>query len=355
MAAGHRTRATLADVAARAGVARGTASKALNGGGQLKPETRRKVLAAAEDLGFVASPLARGLVNGRSFAVGLLTSNTLGRFSIPVLQGADDALTSGQMVILLCDARADPVRERHYLRTLVARGVDGFIIAGHRTDPRPSVTALVDVPVVYAYSPSDDPADGSIIPDDVHGGRIATEHLIALGRRRICFVGGGEGFLASRRRLKGVEEALAAAGLELAAAPLFGRWHEVWGRQAATMLLDARREFDAVVCASDQIARGVLETLRDVGVAVPDEVAVIGFDNREDVVTASRPELTSIDLNLRRVGETAATRLVAMINGRDVAPGWEEIPCELSIRESTARTMTRSRSRAAPVGSAGNS
>lgn len=353
MAAGKRARATLADVAARAGVARGTASKALNGAGQLKPETRRRVLAAAEDLGFVASPIARGLQNDRSFTVGLLTSNTLGRFSIPVLQGADDALAVGQMVILLCDARGDPVRERHYLRTLVARGVDGFIIVGHRTDPRPSVTGLVPVPVVYAYSPSDDTGDRSIIPDDVHGGRLAVEHLVALGRRRICYIGGGAGFLAAKRRWQGVRQALAAADLEPAAEPLFGRWHEVWGRQAAAVLLDSGAEFDGIVCASDQIARGALDALRESGVVVPDQVAVVGFDNHDDVVTASRPQLSSIDLNLRTLGEIAATRLVAMIDGVDVGPGWEEIRCDLAIRESTARTTSRSRSLPTAVGSAG--
>src|ERR1700749_792617 len=109
---------TVVDVARLAGVSRGTVSKALNGTGQLSQQTRRKVLAARAELGFEPNPQARSLTSGRTFTVGLLTSDTIGRFSIPLLQGVEDALGAGSISVLLCDARGDQERERQYVRTL---------------------------------------------------------------------------------------------------------------------------------------------------------------------------------------------------------------------------------------------
>jgi len=338
---GRGGRPTIADVARLAGVARGTASKALNGSGQLRSQTRRRVLAAAEELGFAPSPLARGLSTGRTGAVGLLTTNTMGRLSLPVLRGADDALSERRTAIMLCDARSDPIRERYYLTSLVGRGVDGLIVLGHRTDPRPSITASVAVPVVYVYSRSDDDRDHSVVPDDVTGARLAAEHLLTLGRRRIGFVGGGEDFMASQRRLRGTRTALESAGLPPAGPPVFGPWHEVWGRRAARLLLEAAPELDGLVCASDQLARGALDGLHAAGVRVPDDVAVVGFDNWDDMVTASQPPLTSVDMRLAELGRVAAARLLRLVDGLAVTPGPAETSCELVVRESTMGARAR--------------
>ena len=161
-----RRPATIADVAALAEVSVGTASKALNGRGQLRPQTRERVLAAADRLGFHPNELARGLLAGRSFTVGLITTDSFGRFSIPVMLGVEDALGAGQISVFLCDGRGDPIREQHYIRTLLARRVDGIIVTGRRADPRSPIAADLPVPVVYAMTRSDDPADCSLVPDD---------------------------------------------------------------------------------------------------------------------------------------------------------------------------------------------
>jgi LacI family transcriptional regulator len=133
-------RATLADVAVRAGVSLGTASKALNGTGRMRPETRERVSAAAVALGFSPNRHAQSLHTGRSGTVGLMTADGVGRFSIPVQLGAEDALGAGKISVLLCDTRGDAIREQHHLRTLMERRVDGIIVTGRRTDPRPSLT-----------------------------------------------------------------------------------------------------------------------------------------------------------------------------------------------------------------------
>jgi len=147
-------RITIRDVAAQAGVSIGTASKALNGQGKLRPETRDRVAAAARQLGFAPNVLARGLLGGRTFTVGMITTDSFGRFSIPVMLGAEDALGSGQISVFMCDTRDDPARERRYVEGLLSRRVDGLIVTGRRIEPRPSVGARLGIPVVYAMTQS---------------------------------------------------------------------------------------------------------------------------------------------------------------------------------------------------------
>jgi LacI family transcriptional regulator len=330
----HERPAKLADVAALAGVSVGTASKALTAQGTLRRETRQKVLAAAERLNYRANANARGLVSGRSYTVGLITSDRLGRFSVPVMLGAEDSLATGQMAILFCDAREDPVRERHWLQTLRARNVDGILVTSLRSDARPSLSDQVSVPVVYAYSPSEREDDISVVPDDRQGGRLAGDHLLEIGRRRIAYVGGPQTYAAAHLRLDGLKDALSGAGLALVSAPLFVSWEEEGGRQAARALLHREENFDAVFCASDQIARGLIEEFGAHQIRVPEDVAVVGFDNWDIMALASRPSITSIDMNLTTVGERAARLLTAAIDGTP-SPGTHYVDCTLVVRGST--------------------
>ena len=329
--------ATIADVAALAGVSIGTVSKALNGRGQLRPETRDRVAEAAERLDFRPSPLARGLLSQRSYTVGLITTDSFGRFTIPVMLGAEDGLGEGQMSILLCDGRGDSIRERHYVRTLLSRKVDGIIVTGRRTDPRPPIAPDLPVPVVYVMTQSESAGDLSLIPDDVHGGELAVRHLLTTGRNRIAHITGPERFLSARQRAAGAQDALAAAGLRIwAGQVLYGEWSEQWGRQATHTLLrtDTDDTADAIFCGSDQIARGVADALREAGRRVPDDIAVVGYDNWAVFAETTRPPLTTVDMCLTELGQLAARRLLARIEG-DRARGVERFGCRLVIREST--------------------
>ncbi|MFI6506948.1 LacI family DNA-binding transcriptional regulator [Streptosporangium sp. NPDC050855] len=327
--------ATITDVATRAGVSIATASKALNGRGQVRAETRERVFRAAEELSFRPNALARGLLSGQTRTVGLLTSDSVGRFGIPVLLGAEDAFGAGEMAVLLCDARGDAIREQHHVRTLLTRRVDGLIVVGESTDPRPSVSRDLPIPVVYAYAPSQDPADVSFVPDDVDGAAQAVRHLLTLGRRRIAHVTGPTHYQAARERAAGVAAALEEAGLSLSGGQvLYGAWSQRWGRQAADVILRADPETDAVVCGSDQIAAGLMETVRERGRRVPEDLAVVGYDNWEVLSTETRPPLTTIDMNLEALGRTAAQHLFAAIDGR-ATPGVHRMPCRLVIRDST--------------------
>lgn len=326
--------ATLNDVARLAGVSIATASKALNGRGDVAAATRRRVEAAAVDLAFTPNPMAKGLLAGRTGTVGLLTSDLDGRFMLPILMGAEDAFGAGQVNVFLCDARGDAIREQHHLKALLSRRVDGIIVVGRQTDPRPSLGQELPVPVVYAYAPSDDPRDLSLTPDNEAGGRLAIEHLLSCGRTRIAHISGDPAYAAAQDRLAGAREALADAGLGFVGEPQFSEWSEHWGRDAAALLLERHPDIDAVFCGSDQIARGVLDIARDLGRRVPDDLAVVGYDNWEVLATNSRPELTSVDANLQQLGRIAAQRVFDAIDG-ELGRGVHHLPVRLVIRGST--------------------
>ncbi|MEU9059865.1 LacI family DNA-binding transcriptional regulator [Streptomyces sp. NPDC048430] len=200
-----------------AGVSPATASKALNGRSQVRAETRERVRLAAERLAFRPQGAARPAMprppGGPTGTVGLLTGDLEGRFSLPILMGAEDAFGAGEVAVFLCDARGDTIRERHHVRALLDRRVDGLIVVGASTDPRPSLGRDLPVPVIYAYAPSRDAADLSVVPDNVDAGRMAAHHLIACGRTRIAHLTGESGYAAAQDRAAGAAEALAEAGL----------------------------------------------------------------------------------------------------------------------------------------------
>ena len=330
--------ATLGDVAKLAGVSIATASKALNGRAQVRDSTREKVFRAASALDFVPNALARGLLFGQSGTVGLLTSDLEGRFSLPIMMGAEDAFGAGSTSVFLCDARGDPIREQHQLKALLSRQVDGLIVVGARPDPREPLSGDAGVPVVYAYSPSTDPQDCSVTSDNVESGCLAAEHLVAIGRGRIGIITGDPSYGAAHDRVEGVLEALARAGATPVAEPLFGSWSEGWGRGAARALLDQHPDVDGVICGSDQIARGAVDALREEGRSIPGDVAVVGHDNWEILSTGSRPPLTTIDMNLQELGRRAANLLFDAIGGNP-SHGVEKLPCRLVVRGSTLSTV----------------
>jgi len=324
-------RPTIRDVAAAAGVSISTASKALNGQGKLRAETRDRVAQAARQLDFAPNTLAQALLAGRSFTVGLITTDSFGRFSIPVMLGAEDALGTGLISVFMCDTRDDPERERRYIEMLSARRVDGLIVTGRRIEPRPALRAGPGIPVVYAMTQPDD-GGAAVLPDDEGGGRLAADHLLAIGRGRIAHVAGPERFLAARLRARGFSAALAAAGVEPCGAIRYGEWGERWGREAAGQLLADQP--DAIFCGSDQIARGVADTLRAVGRRVPDDVALVGFDNWAPMTLGALPPLTSVDPCLEEVGRAAAGQLLAAIGG-ERPRGVHKVPGRLAVRESS--------------------
>jgi len=159
---------------------------------------------------------------------------------------------------------------------------------------------------------------------------------VATGRERIAIVNGEDTYSAARDRLRGAAAALDDHGLELVGSPglVFGQWNETWGRQATERLLERHPDLDAVVAGSDHIARGVMDAVRESGRRIPEDVAVVGFDNWDILVEGARPQLTSVDMDLQQLGRLAAGALVDTIDGK-VQRGRVRNPVSLVVRGST--------------------
>ncbi len=343
------SRVTIHDVARAAGVTIGTASKALNGRGQLRPATRERVLAEAARLEFRPNELVRSLLRGRTFTVGVLTTDHVGRFSGPVTAGIEDALSEAETLVFVCTVRDDPDRERKAIDGLLAKQVDGIIVTGRRVDPRPPINlGRSHTPVVYAYTQTADPTTLCVVPDETQGSALVTEHLLRAGRRSFAHITGPEHFLAVDLRLDGMRASLAAHGLSLPPDHvLCGPWSERWGAEAIVRLIERDPTIDAVVCGSDQIARGAITALQARGIQVPEQVAVVGFDNWVVMAEAVQPPLTTVDLKLHEIGREAGRNLLAMIDGEPRA-GIIRTPCHLVVRESCGARLISSPSRTEP-------
>ena len=330
------SRATLRDVARLAGVSIGAASKAMNAGGRLSAETRAKVLNAAKTLDYRPNDLAQSLHRARSMTVGILSTDSFGRFTFPIVEALERRLFDRGIAIFMCNATDDPLRERRHIEQLLGKRVDGLIVTARRADKRaPIVPAARGLPIVYVFSYVDDPDALCLLPDDEGGAKLAARHLAKLGRRRIAHVTGPRHFEAVLLRERGWRAALNEAGLPVEAADcLAGRWSETWGREAVEALFAPDRVApDALFCGNDQIARGAVEALREKGLSVPGDVAIVGFDNWNVMTDATRPPLTSVDMNLGALGDEAGAALIEMIAGRRLA-GVRRLPCSLVLRAS---------------------
>ncbi|SMQ86112.1 transcriptional regulator, LacI family [Devosia lucknowensis] len=324
------TRVRIYDVAAAAGVSIATASKALNDTGRMTDETRSRVKDVAARLGFRPNAMARALLHQRSFTIGLLTNDTYGRFTLPLMAGVSEALVDQGVSVFLCAIEDDPALAKIHVDAMLDKQVDGIIASGKRIDRQlPVDLENLSVPVVYAFTQA--PENGvSLVSDDAAGSREAVEWLKGLGRQRIVHVTGPRSFASVEERAGAYRAAVGAD-----AQVLFGTWSEQWGHEAVARLWDAAGEKpDAIFCGNDQIARGVVDALRERGVSLPADVSVVGFDNWEIVAEATRPPLTTIDMNLKELGREAGRLVLALAAGEAVAPGIRKLPCTLVVRQS---------------------
>ena len=323
-------RVRIYDVAQAAGVSVATASKALNDTGRMAEETRSRVKRIATELGFRPNAMARALISKRSFTIGLLTNDTYGRFTLPVMAGVSEALVDQGVSVFLCTIEDDPALGRVHVDAMLDKQVDGIIASGKRIDRRlPVDLSNLHIPVVYAFTDGPDDAV-TLVSDDAQGSKAAVEWLVGLGRRRIVHVTGPETFFSVRERVGAFRS---VAGAE--APVLNGSWSEAWGHEAVARLWSAPGDRpDGIFCGNDQIARGVVDALRERGVAVPEMVSVVGFDNWEIVAAATRPPLTTVDMNLKELGREAGRLILALAEGKSVAPGVRKLPCQLVVRDS---------------------
>jgi LacI family transcriptional regulator len=323
--------ATIAEVARQAGVGVATVSRVLNSSPAVRDETRQRVLEAIADLGYAPNAAARALSTGRTLAIGVVAPFFTRPSVIERLRGVSHVLAGAGYRLVLFDVER-PGQDSDSFRSLPG-GIDGLL----SISLCPSAADLdrfeaAGMPVVLVDHPHDRMA--SVYTDDVAGGRLATEHLLELGHRRIAYLGDFEhnyhGFTSSAMRRTGYEHALAAAGVELDEGLV---WRAPHGREAAAALTHERlgsTRPTAIFAASDTQAVGVLEAAEGLGVDVPGDLAVVGYDNIE---VARYAGLTTIAQPLEESGARGAELLLTALDGGAVSG--QLLPVELIVRSTT--------------------
>lgn len=332
-------RPTLNAVAARAGVGRGTVSRVINGSPKVSARSRAAVERAIAELGYVPNRAARSLVTRRTDSVAVVVPDGETRlFSEPYFSGiirgvsAELAVSGMQLLLVLARDASEYARLAGYLS---AQRVDGVLmIAVHSDDTLPDRLAELAVPTVLAGRRSDREPLGHVFADNGGGARTAVRYLLDSGRRTIGTITGSLDMDVAQARLDGYREALESAGLSVDEDLIaHGDFREEGGRAAMRDLLRRRPDLDAVFAASDVMASGAVLELRACGLRVPQDVAVIGFD---DSIVARHvdPPLTSVRQPLEEMGRTMARLLLEEIAHRGTGHRGVILPTQLVVRES---------------------
>ncbi|EYR62672.1 LacI family transcriptional regulator [Actinotalea ferrariae CF5-4] len=331
---------TLEDVAARAGVSRSTASRAINGGLKVSPDAQAAVDAAVVALRYTPNRAARSLVTRRTDAVALVVPEPdqlvlTDPYFAATVQGLSAALepTDIQLVLLIARRGGDDGRTTRYLRN---RNVDGAVVVSHhRDDAIVPLLADAGLPCVFVGRPFG-AADGLtfVDVDNRDGGRRATEHLLAAGCRRIGTVAGPADMAAGLDRLEGWKDALRAAGLPPVAAE-HGDFTAAGGAEATERLLREHPDLDGLFVASDLMATGALRVLQRRGRAVPEDVRLVGFDDL-GVAESAEPALTTVASPVVRMSQVAGELLLCRIGAlpRHREPQERLFGTRLVVRES---------------------
>ncbi len=331
----HR-HATLDEVAALAGVSRSVASRVINNAPHVSRAKRESVEKAVRTLGYVPNPKARALATRQAGAAALVISRDdpevlTDPFFGQLIAGVAGALEEADLHMMLCVAATPRGRER--VEQLVrSRAVDGVMLtASHEDDPLARIAKESPLPVVFGGRPVDFEPRWFVDIDNVGGAREATEHLLARGLTRVVTICGPQETEVARSRYRGYREAMTLAGLT-PRPPEAGDFSEAAGAAAMTRLLEAHPDLDGVFAANDNMAAGALRALRGAGRSVPEDVAVVGFDDLA-VAQLTDPALTTIHQPIRDLGREMARMLVGVVAGRTAGP--LILPTRLVKRSST--------------------
>lgn len=330
-------RPTIRDVAKRAGVSRGTVTRVMSGSPHVLPATRERVLQAIEALDYQPSSIARSLRLQQTRTVGLIVTDITNPFYPEVVRGFEDAAQELGLGVLLGNAAEDPGREERYLALLRERRVDAVVVAaGGLRHRQAEALRSFPVPVVVVNETSPDPRIPAVLCDSRAGGRMAAQHLIELGHRRLAYVLGPPDSELSPERLEGARDAARAARhLGVSLEVLEGDGHLASGAAAARAMAARARPPFALICHNDVTAIGAIHGLHESGLAIPDDVSVVGFDDIA-LTDYTIPPLTTVAQDKYAMGRRAVAMVDRILSGETVT-GTDRLPVRLVIRHSTAR------------------
>ncbi|WP_280436224.1 LacI family DNA-binding transcriptional regulator [Nocardia carnea] len=310
---------TLVDVAVAAGVSRSTASRALSGSSLISPQTRAAVEEAARSLGYRPNRAASALRSNRSHLLGLVMNNLINASFHTIAEVVHKRASAAGYQVLLCITDADPARENDVLAMLGEHGVDGTIVIGSgRSAPASNALLTQGRAVVNLIRSVRGSKASTVLADDIDGARDATAHLLALGHRRIGYIGGTAEATSGRERYEGYCSALAAAGIEVDEAIVRkGPFTTEFGAEAVNSLLDSAESMTALYAANHEAVFGILPTLVGRGISVPEELSLVCHEDMP-WLAMWQPPITVVDNGAAQLANLAMDLLFQQIN--DAAP-----------------------------------
>ncbi|MCG8454567.1 MAG: LacI family transcriptional regulator [Spirochaetales bacterium] len=326
---------TIKDIAAQAGISYATVSRALNGKYGVSPATRRKVLELAHEMGYRPNAIAQGLVNRSTKTVGLIIPDITSPFYPRVALGIEDTMQQAGFSVFLCNTNWNPRREQSYLEHLTEKQVDGIFISSMARESREVEQCISrSMPLVYIASIPEDTKQSYVRTDNARGADLAVSHLLAQGRRRIAFIGSTQEPLSLEDRLRGYRAALVRENHPIDESLIaLGEFREQSGYQSIRDMLSRGVIPDGVFAENDLLALGAVQGIQDAGFRVPQDIAVVGFD---DIPMASHPDiaLSTVHQPKYRIGQNAAEVMLQIFeNGTDFTERRVLEP-ELLIRSS---------------------
>jgi LacI family transcriptional regulator len=339
---------TVRDVARKAGVSAMTVSRVVNDHRGVSAATRKKIEIAIAELDYAPSKMASGLSSSKSQLIGLIVPDVSNPFFAPIVRGAETAARRAGYRMLLCNSESDLRLEREYVTDLVAHRVEGLLIApvGDRSDAHLLKLVEAHFPLVLLDRQVPGIECDSVTLDNIHSAKQMTEHLIAVGHRRIAFVTDAEAVSTGRERRQGLQEALANARIEFSESLIFhGSADQLGGYRAAQQILNLSERPTAVFTVNNMTAVGVMQALREANVRVPEEIALVCFDDVHHLAVIS-PFLTVVDQPAETMANVAAQLLLERIgriggkNSRNIS-----FPGKLIIRESCGVRLPSNRAR----------
>lgn len=328
---------TLDMVAKMAGVSPSTVSRILNGSAVVSDVKREAVDIAVATLGFVPNPIARGLAGGRTLSIGVITQAIDSPFYGLALRGIEQELDRAGYSALFVSGHWDAKEEAKCIDVLRSRRVDGMIVLSGRLSDQVLKTCAKTMPVVVTGRSLSAPGLFSLNFDSFEGGRLATQHLVDLGHRKIVFITGVSNHPDASERLRGYRFALEAAGISFDPhLVVAGDFREESGLQAVSQLVAKGKTFTAIFAANDQMAFGAALGLNRHGLHVPQDVSLIGFDDLPMAMYAV-PPLSSVHESAYELGCLAAISVLQMLNG---AKPTGQVPApRLVVRESSGSVI----------------
>jgi len=328
-------RVLLSDVATRAGLSKATVSRYMNRSIILPQETITRIEAAIRELDYRGNSLARRLSKGGSETLGLVLPDITNPFFAELADAAEEAASARGYSLVLCITRNNPEKECQFVRWLDTCQVDGLLFTTNRPDNgllRKEVQRHKNIVLL------DEDIPGSKVPkvfiDNIQGGRIATEKLIAAGHRRIAFIGGPDKLMSVRERYQGFCSAMQQAGLSWPPEwVMFGDYHREFGQQALHHLFSYAEPPTAVFAASDYLVLGLLDGLRSCGLRAPDALSLVGFDDA-NYAEFTQPRISTIRQPAQELGRTAVNIMLRLLNGEKDIPSEIRLPVEWVGRDS---------------------